>query len=612
MNLATPEKNEKKLVRTLNTFYGQRGTQAPEEGYLSDAKDLSFDAFPALKSAAPIRKAQGLPTLVNPLSIGADEKLYYNDGSNFIYDGVVRYSSLSVGKKSFVPFDGRVLIFPDRIAYSHKTRYYFYAYNKLSELTEPDVLTSIVELSAISATAPENALEGDKYYNTSDNKIYTLTNNVWYASSPSVRVSYAIKENTVEALQKTYIFGTAGNREIKFKTTDKNGDYGNTHIKISFYRDSEPTSLSLTTFKVGDKVSFRGIHTGNAEANVSLSALANGTTITAIHPKYMLVENTGGAVDISIGLSTQVDEVMMIKVIPPLSFARAIGNRVWGAVGNTIYACAPNDPFNWNVNDGAYAIKADTLGDIIGCAQLSDTPIFFTEDAIIRVNNVQGGCKLSVIPSPGLTKSTLNSVAYVAGSLFYLSSYGLMRYSGGVPKKVETSGIGDFTGNIIGASDGARYYLSCNNKLYVYDVASESLSYRDVMVIDMSAFENSIVLIGKYLGESGIFVVDNNINAPSALYPNALFLPWDTDILKKKTYKRLYVQLKAELGKNVYIRVKIGDNTYYDFMLTGTGEFKLYKLDLKPTRSDSISVNVYSQYTAFTLNSISREFTVDE
>lgn len=604
MTFAKAENTEKRTLRRVDRFSGYSTSYNAPDGALTAAQNMCADAYPSLTCAKPPRVMPDL--LVSPTSVGADEKLFYVDGTDFVYDGIVR-GKVSAGKKKLASLGDTVVVFPDRRAYSHKTEYYHFSYSKLVKLKSTDGITHITKLTAICDTLPESADEGDLVFNDTDNKLYTMSAGTWVASEPSFTTTYALDKSEYFPLMVTHTFTTLSEKSLRLETVNELGESGTSHIKISFLQDFDPKYVDLSDFKVGDRVTLRGIYTASVDENDALVALAGGTTITKIAGNYMIVENTGGADYVSILLSDRVEKVVMTKVIPPLECVMSAQNRLWGAVGNTIYACAPGDVTEWSTTNGAVILEADTTSDIIGCADHSGVPVFFTKDSIIRVYTVYNGYKLNIIPAPGLSEKHPDSIASVAGSLYYLSDTGVMRYTGNSPKQV-TFECEPLSAGAIGASDRTHYYLANQSKLYVYSPECDVWYYYNVKVTDMCGFGTGVAVIGSIFGTEELLIYsDENENAPT-VYPTADFIPWDTDIVTKKTYYKLYIEMKASDVAPVYISIEFDDGRRVYHTLAGEGKMKLYTIDLVPTVSNFIKLSVYSNIGDFVIKSVTREF----
>ena len=85
------------------------------EEELADSFNMSASALPALE---PRPSREVVATLVSPRALGSGEKRFWVDGTNFVYDGVVKGAVLA-GAKSMVDFNGYVLIFPDKKYYDY-------------------------------------------------------------------------------------------------------------------------------------------------------------------------------------------------------------------------------------------------------------------------------------------------------------------------------------------------------------------------------------------------------------------------------------------------------------------------------------------------------------
>lgn len=608
MKLETTDKKEKRTVRRVSEFLGESGLVSAYDGYMTSTLEVSADAYPSLTTAAPLSVYKSADFLNYPTSIGSDGKLYYADGDDFVYDGKFKGKLEEVGKKHFGELDEQVVIFPDRCVYSHKTHYYYFAEYRLNELVDLSGITTVVPLRAIADAAPPFALDGDMYFNTADNLVYTYNDGTWSGETPLIDVTYSLEEDSFDSLVKYVSFLHTSDRHLTFERVNAAGETGSTHIKIVFSTEKYPAVYSgLKNFAPGDRVFFRGITTYNDGTENNLYALANGTTITEIADEYIIVENTVGMKNVFADPDGSIKFITMVKVVPPLECVVRVGNRLWGAVGDKIYASAANNPREWSPVRGGVVIKAETMGKILGACELSGTPVFFTERSVIKVIAVSGGYKLSVTPALGLSPDSRESIACVSGAIYYLSNHGVMCYSGTVPKKVDFM-CTELKGGAMAASDGARYYLSMGDKVFVYTPENKTWYRRNINAKALCNHNATVAFIHEKDGSREIGVLERGTTGSAA---HAVFAPWDTDILEKKKYRRLYIEMIADKSAKVTVTALYDSTEVSANTLTGTGKLELYKIELLPYTADRLTLTLSTRANVnFTVKSISREFSL--
>ncbi len=102
-------------VRPL-LFQGLNKREMIEDNELADGINLDTELLPAISPRQPM---QLLRTLAAPESFTIiNGKQVYVDGTNFLYDGVVK-GTVTSGLKTMLDFNGNVLIFPDKKYYDY-------------------------------------------------------------------------------------------------------------------------------------------------------------------------------------------------------------------------------------------------------------------------------------------------------------------------------------------------------------------------------------------------------------------------------------------------------------------------------------------------------------
>ena len=151
---------------------------------------------------------------------------------------------------------------------------------------------------------------------------------------------------------------------------------------------------------------------------------------------------------------------------PPISYLLVCDNRLFGCGGNTVWASALGDPFNWYVYDGistdAWSVETEDSGEFTGCCEFLGYPYFFKADAIYKLYGTSAmEYQLSKTNAFGVKEGASGSLAAVGSTLFYLSPAGVCAYSGGYPTVIlppeQLGGYPNSTSQA--AATGSKYYL---------------------------------------------------------------------------------------------------------------------------------------------------------
>ena len=102
---------------TQEAFGGYNHTARAGDGEIYDMTNMSSARFPLLTP----RGRRGLvTTLTKPNGIGAGDKLYYVDGTGFIYDGAAK-GTVADSAKTFAEMGAYIIIMPDKVYYNKVT-----------------------------------------------------------------------------------------------------------------------------------------------------------------------------------------------------------------------------------------------------------------------------------------------------------------------------------------------------------------------------------------------------------------------------------------------------------------------------------------------------------
>ena len=610
---------EKRTQKTTDIFEGIRNCAAACDGDLLNAENICSDAYPALRTS-PARRVPSLHyTLTSPASVGATDRLIYADSKNFYY-GDNCYSDESTIRKHFVKLGDTVAIFPQKTCFRSYKKYYYYDTFNMVEFENNGTINESETLVAISESEPSDALPGDRYYNTSSGRLYTYTDGVWgNAVEPDNTVIYSVDVCEFGRLDALFKWGLGSSGGVKVKTVGADSDTGTDCIKFQFYRLGNAVNINLSAFKVGDKVTVTGVILTDSNEMMDIEALAAGTVIQEIGDTYFTVKNMSDGGIINSWVSSNTTRVTMQRIVPSLDCFAAVGDRIWGAKGNMIYACAPCDPNTWGAGNTAdTALMLDSLiqEDIIGCADFGGVPIFFTENAIIEVLSVYNGYKLSVTPAPGLSKNNPESIAFVSGSLYYVSDSGVMCYGGASPKRINFK-PGELLSSMIGGTDGVKYYLSGSSGTYIYDTRNKCWYKESGTFTSFARYGSGLAGISEENGVGHVYLlggVETDEDSIQELGTRTIeFAPFYEGTTSKKTYSRLIMRAQAdeECEAEIYVSYDGGDFKKAT-KITGCGKTHVYDIPLIPVKADFMQIRIVSEGGEFTLISLTREFVLHE
>ena len=220
-------------------------------------------------------------------------------------------------------------------------------------------------------------------------------------------------------------------------------------------------------FRVGDAVTVSGCkaHAGNNKTAI----------VREIDGDELRFYENG--FEISEGGDTE--QLSIRREVPDLELVCQHEGRLWGCMGDTIFACKLNDPTNWSVYDGltddSYFVQVPSPGAFTGCCSYRGYVYFFKEDHIYRVYGDRPS-NFQVMDSAGIgvDGGSEASLAIAGETLFYLSRTGVMAYTGGVPQSIAAPFGTERYRNAVAGSDGVKYYISMEDAygmwhLFVYD-----------------------------------------------------------------------------------------------------------------------------------------------
>lgn len=196
---------------------------------------------------------------------------------------------------------------------------------------------------------------------------------------------------------------------------------------------------------------------------------------------YLIIESTAVC-------SQSEGEVVVERDIPQMDYVVSSGNRLWGCrygldrygnCVNEIYASALGDPKNWHrvlgVSTDSWSCTVGRSGAFTGAAVMDGVPVFFKEDAILKVfGNYPSEFTLSETCARGIEAGSAKSAVFVNDDLYYKTYSGIVRYDGGMPVNVDSALGSEKYKNAVAGTVDDRYFISMENSegerdLFVYD-----------------------------------------------------------------------------------------------------------------------------------------------
>ena len=450
-----PYMNQKSIMRpsVRTQFGGLNNNLAARDGEIVWMENMSSREYPLL---TPRKRRAWVQSISAPNGIGARDALYWVSGTGFYYDGILK-GTVEDSPKQFAAMGNMILIFPDK-------KYYDIDADFFGNMGAGQTLSGVSFQNGTYAGVPANA-----------NTIYKAGAAWSFAAGDALTISGCTvhTENNKTAIV----------REVQ-------GDY------LRFYEGTF-TLDSIIRYTVGAE----GLQAGTyhfdegGQFTLDVDLLAgdtltwNGTSIDAViggvSSTIPVTTGTDGEAlvfsDIPVDY-TEPGSISIVREVPDMDYICVNENRLWGCKGDTIYASALGDPFNFNVFDGlstdSWQSAVPDEGDFTACASYGGYPIFFKENSICKVQGDKpSNFQWTLSSRFGVKEGSSRSLAVAGETLFYLSRAGICAYNGGAPRVIsEPLGANTRWAEASGGSDGIRYYVSLRDYddsdvsgLYVFD-----------------------------------------------------------------------------------------------------------------------------------------------
>jgi len=348
-------------------------------------------------------------------------------------------------------------------------------------------------------------------------------------------------------------------------------------------------------FKAGDAVTISGctVHPENNKTPVIREI--DGDKLYFYEYVFTL-DGTGGD-----SPYTERGSLSVKRAVPDMDYLCENENRLWGCEGNTIYASKLGDIFNWNVYDGvstdSYAVDTGSAGRFTGCVSYLGYPIFFKEDHIYKVyGSIPSNFEVMGSATLGVAEGSAASLAIAGETLFYLSTAGIMAYSGGIPQPIGAAFGMERHQDASAGSDGLKYYVSMagedgRHRLHVYDTKRGLWHTEDhTKATHFARWDGNLY----FLNEQGEIWITGNIQTPPESTAENPVEWWAEfgDFVENNPNKKgvSKIQIRLELDEGAEIRVLIQFDTDGEWRKVngalGEGVKRSYYLPIIPRRGD--------------------------
>ncbi len=450
--------------------------------------------------------------------------------------------------------------------------------------------------------------QGKKSFAVAGTKVYFFPDKMYYdLMSGSVgalefHTSYVLGEN-----EDGYLY------EIAFEPCDllgENSDETSSYRRIRrrCYKitngEAEETPSKYLSFSSsvseGDTVKLRGLSDNDLNGYYNIKKISPARDIMVIECSKSYAQSAG--------------TVYIDREVPEMDYVISSGNRLWGcrygtdAYGNCvneIYASSLNDAKNWHkhlgVSTDSWSTSIGLGGGFTGAVCMDGNPVFFKEDAIIKVfGSYPSEFTVSETQARGIEAGSDKSAVFVNDDLYYKTYSGIVRYSGGMPVNVDGA-LGDIRyKNAVAGTVDDRYFVSMENsdgecEMFVYDTVRNLWHKEDsINVISFARAGGDLYFLSESDGKSLLCSVIKKEGCSSEGNFNWMCetVKMGCDLPERKFVSN--VQINLESGDNTVAEVFIeynGDERWH-FVAAVGGKVGSSFLRIRPRRCDFFRLRV--------------------
>ena len=543
-------------------FKGINFTNMAQDGEMRDSLNISTDNYPTLsprKRRTVFREDLGTPTEI----MSVNGKLAWIDGTDFVYDGVVK-GRVTEGEHFIRTITNRVVIFPDKKIYNATTDE-FEAME--TEYTTTGDVTFLIATNDPSEdqtiTFPEGA-DLERHFKAGD-VVHLSGGTVVEANNKAVIIKN-VERNVITVETSTFV-APPRDETTPTPTTDSDGHKVYTH------------SSGLVVVKTSD---------GN----------------TTLREYYVEPYD-----------SSAEDHLKLAREVPDLKFICEYGNRIWGVKDNTIYGSKLGDPFNFDYYNGlatdSYTVEVGSRGEFTGVFPYSNQLVFFKENYIHKLFGAKPSA-FNIMTSyrEGVKKGCHKSLRIINDMIFYLGKSGVMSYTGNLPELVSRNfGSRRFVDRV-GCDNNWKYRVCLKNEFddwafYEYDTRLGLwLKETEEQVKDMCYHEGHLYGII----DDKIYSFDHaEIRERFRWFRE--FAETNENTLYQKGYSKLYVDAKGDPDAYFTISIKENDKAWRPVYTGGFTNRKSVKIPIIVGGSDLLQIRIDGEGFV-KIHSLRREVTI--
>lgn len=530
-------KSKGQYNRRLISFGGINMLQNFSEGEMSDCSGISHLSFPAITQR---RKNTKIFDCIMPTAYSYAEKECIATSDGLYYDRK-KVLELSSGEKELAFLGSLAIVFPDKVYYDMKNG-------------ESGTLYAQCNTGGMEVSFSTNSIIVPKEYYE---KKSVIESTVFKAGTKLVTYqSVSTDRNKVElsgfSLKST---GDINEGCIFYEKCEKNQYRTVIRKEINEQTNECVIVNELTTLENKADKFFKDFRIGDVVEISGCQLTTNNKTLRIISKNDTQLMFSSS----SLFETKDTSEIVIKRKIPDFSCICSYENRLWGCEGNTIYASALGDPFNFfvynNLSTDSFSVASNTLGDFTACAVYGNSCLFFKENACFKLyGDRPSNFKLSQNFGSGIKKSDKGSVVSVEGKVFYKGNGGIFVFYGGFPQSISQK-LGEISmENAVAGSDGKCYYITADTQTgreeFVFDEEKGMWSKSGVLnTLGYSCFGGKLYR----LMEDGVYTIEEEADSSAQWY--AQLCPFDERYYKTKSYSRIHIS--AQLFENSYICVEV-------------------------------------------------------
>ncbi len=551
-------RGEKRYRRHMVTFGGLNLMQSFSDGEMRSCSGISHINFPAITQR---QKTKSIFSCESPSAlIFAGKECIAASGA--LYYDRKKVGELSEGTDKQLAYMGsKVLVFPDKVYYDTKTE-------KFGSLEAECVIKGVeVSFTKNSITVPAShyvttaRVEQHTFFH--DELLITYSG-VTEQNGKYVFNGFGFKKPQELLVDNIFCEKCNANQYRMVMSIEEGKDLKSYTVTSKLMTLENSMKNIFTEFRPSDVVEISGCKTNANNRTVAL--IQRGSTV--------LVFADGTFTE-----TKETADITLKRKIPDFTSVCSYENRLWGCEGNTIYASALGDPFNFfrysGLSTDSFSVESNTSGDFTACVTYGNCCLFFKENACYKLyGNRPSNFQLTESFGSGISKPERKSIASVNGKIIYNGNGGVFVFYGGIPQCVSQKIEGITLKDTIGGSDGKRYYLSTQTQSgrieLVYDTELGLWSKSGVEDVIAYAYSGGAMY---RLTQDGVEEILNE--ADEGAEWEITLCPFDENYYKTKSYSRFHIC--AQLFNDSWICVEVKrDNEPWRVIATKYGNEKSY------------------------------------